>query len=242
MNYLIEKSIDGPIEYTNKKHYQNFLYHNANEHLGPDIWDVDSRLRKKQPFTELHGNEKGALHSYSIGSSNLADNLIDAHKKGVEPKQQVGYVHLPSLDAATHKFQLPKMTVFSGVKFDPRKLTQNSNGLFHSPANISSSIDPKVADEFSSTLGNSHILRIHVPEGHHGLYLGNDLNRSSMPAEHELLLPRGMFLKVNHNPTVFTHNSPAVTKHVWDAHIVPRGSDPREWKPPHIEHRDFKRG
>jgi hypothetical protein len=72
--------------------------------------------------------------------------------------------------------------------------------------------------------------------------VGNDLNRSSSPSEHELLLPRNMFLKVHPEPTMFTHNSPAVTHHVWDAHVVPREQEPRGWTPPQISHRDFTKG
>lgn len=230
------------MKYANKGHFTNFIYHNANEHLGREIWDVDKYLRSKQPWDKLHDNEKNALVKYSMGSSDVADELINAHKSKLEPKGMIGNMHLASLDAATHKFELPKMTTFSGVKFHPGELTKNSNGVFHSPALISSSIDPDVANMFSKTLGESHILRIHVPEGHHGLYFGNDLNRSSMPSEHELLLPRGAYFKVNPTPTSFTHNSPTVTKHLWDAHIVPKGRDPRQWEPPAIKHRDFTKG
>jgi len=236
------KSTPTPIQYTAKKHYTNFLYHNANDHIGKEIWDVDKKLREHHPFGQLHANERGALQSYSIGSSALSDELLQSHKANREPKQKVGYVHLPSLDNATTKFTVPKMTVFSGVKFDPGATTKHSNGIMYSPSFISSSIDPSVADEFAATTGNAHIMRIHLHEGHPGLYLGNDLNRSAMPSEHELLLPRGIHFKINPTPTVFSHNSPTATKHVWDAHVIPKGVDIHTWQPPKTPSRDFTKG
>lgn len=229
-----------PEVYTNKSHYTNFLWHNPNTNIGKETYHVDANLRKSQPLSSLSNDERMALVNYSAGSTGMNHHLETSAKEGKEPDPIHGRISLSHLDKAVSKFKLPKMTIFSGVAGNPN--SKAKEGILKKHSLISTSIDPKVAHDFSAPSGDKHILRIHVPEGHPGFYFGNDINRSSKPEEHELLLPRNTTLKIHPKPTLFTHGSPDSTKHVWDAHIVPHGENPDTWQPPKIETPKFYRG
>ena len=70
----------------------------------------------------------------------------------------------------------------------------------------------------------THVLRIHLPKGHHGLYIGK---MSKHRGEKEFLLPRHTRLRISSKPQI-TAIHPTLkghTVHVWDAHVVRSNKD-----------------
>ena len=95
----------------------------------------------------------------------------------------------------------------------------------HLPAFTSTSIDPTVAEDFSTeTPGkHKHILKIHIPKGsEHGRFVGHV---SRFELEHEFLLNKGRNLKIHPKPEHFVTSRKdegmlkPVHYFVWHAHI-----------------------
>lgn len=112
---------------------------------------------------------------------------------------------IDKLDKITAAHKTPHdLTLFSKTRHDPR-VKKNSEGIFHHPAFISTSLDNKVAmglkwneqrDKHGIT--HHHIMEIKVPKGHRGLYIGS---RSHYKTQREFLLPRGLNLKYHNTNT-----------------------------------------
>ena len=111
------------------------------------------------------------------------------------------------LDSALQQHKTPhKLTVYSGVQYDPRK-KMGADKIVHHPAYLSGSLNKQTAldfgkGEYKAEIPGSNIkhhikqvLNIHVPKGHPGAYVEP---YTSTRDEHEFILPRGMNLKYSH--------------------------------------------
>jgi hypothetical protein len=180
---------------------------------------VDKILKKHYYYTEK--NHKEAIRDYqrSFISKNINHALWEKHKN---PNLKYTYNETTKkLDSAIHEFKTPhKLAVYSGTVHDPREL-KNSEGIVHHPAYLSTSIKKDVAEGFSDDhkneeKGEAHILKIHVPKGHPGVYV--PATESGLNYEREFILPRGTNLKhikttkedIGNNSKRFTHHMKVV--------------------------------
>lgn len=180
------------------------------------------------------------IFKYSEGSWVLNDHLWDSYKNKTEPKSRMGGIDIKGLDDALSETQLHKpLYVYSGVKRNPGLLAaMHPKRRIFLPAYTSTSIQPRTALSFAGSIkrgtegeeswsneqeGERHILRIHVPSGNNGYYLGT---KSNFDNEKEFLLPRDTTIHVEENPQTFVHKNPSggpLSKRlvsVWNARVL----------------------
>lgn len=179
---------------------------------------------------------------YTSGSKTLNRELYNQHinDPDSEPDRHIGTHDVHGLDAALkHKTTDRPLTVFSGVKWHPgHAAQQNSQRKVFLPAYTSTSLRPHVAVDFAEAMErgtsneydsweshhgpDNHMLKIHVPKGHHGSYVGDS---SKYKEEKEFLLPRRTTLKIDPHPEVQHYRHDMGGKngrvHIWNAHVVP---------------------
>jgi len=101
------------------------------------------------------------------------------------------------------------LTVYSGTKIDPRE-HMDQDKIVHHPAFLSTSLSSNIAGRFAGrnarleqpNIQHEHMLKIHVPEGHSGIYVGSDTFpyqdsdfHENAKEEKEFILPRGIKLR-----------------------------------------------
>jgi hypothetical protein len=211
--------------------HQDKMDDHANPHIGSNTHEVQSELETRHDMSKLEPNERAALGHYSSSSFYLNRDLHDARAEGRGPspehKEQTEH-----LDSALKKQKLPyPLTVHHGSYADiGKEAAKTSSREVHIPSYTSTSIKPSVATRFANLhhdpqTGKSvtHVLRIHLPKGHHGIYLGT---RSSFSNEHEFLMPRNTRLRIAEHPEIHPHRHDKDTQvHVWDAHPVEHHED-----------------
>jgi hypothetical protein len=214
------------------KYHYNRMDNSANHHIGSDVGEVQSELETRHDMNHLSDAEKNRVHEYSDSSWHLNRELYNAHKEGRrhDPEHDNSVTHI---DSALKRHKLPyPLKTFSGTHFDVgEEAAKTPSREIHLPAYTSTSIKPSVARGFAQDTKErtpagkkiQHILRFHLPKGHHGLYLGT---RSNFTNEHEFLLPRNTRIKVGEHPEIHPHPYDRNTEiHVWDAHPVDHHSD-----------------
>lgn len=221
-----------------------------------NIKDIESELDAHYPRKYLEDNrdERNAINNYTSGSRSLNMALIKHANRdwsGPHPFETTSNSWAKSLDNIMDSHKLPRnLTVYSGTGFDPDEFAKNHpDREIHLPAYTSTAIDPQWGAEFSKPIAhittdgktipsddahdlgkhsikqtNSHILKIKLPEGHPGYYVGS---KGSLANEKELLLPRGMILRIPKKPTIYRETRPnydirkhpdhVYHYHVWDA-------------------------
>lgn len=130
-----------------------------------------------------------ALSMYTGTQMQINDRLLK--NTILEPHQSI----LANLDSALNKVKTPEsLVVYTGTDNNHSKVLRDHE-IVHHPAYLSTSIDKTIATSFAKAkLGD--VIKIHVPEGHPGLYA---MNMSSYPHEREFVLPRNMKLKIDHS-------------------------------------------
>lgn len=244
-----------PLNLSVKENTENttnsFLNSIENSHLHPEnkydskkesLEHIERILQDRHPHSSLRPKEAQHIYDYTGGESqDFNRHLIDQYKNGstdIDPRYQEMHKHIIS---AIKRHNLPKMTTFCGVGFNPRNLgkptADGGHIAFHIPAITSTSPDQDIAYRFAGSDSQEdndkdikHILRIHVPGGHKGYYIGNSDVKSENPYEQELLLLPKTY-KVRSTPTIF-HDGSGGQTHVWEAHPVPALEDVDTWKPP----------
>lgn len=235
------------------KNLQDFLQKNHNTHIGKNFNDVHTILHHMQDSymgkpQKLEEHELNAVRSYTEESSTLNNGLLK-YSGNKERAQEYHRdrkdndhpeINIDHLDSALSKHTLPKMVVHSGVNFHPQKVTDKTSGVMKSSAYLSTTTNPEDARFFARPIYHNeeefhrHILNIHVPQGHNGLYVGNRSMGSKMTHsdENEVLLPRGLKMKVKPEPVhSFVDEKTRDRFHVWEAHIIPHGEDPHTFDP-----------
>jgi hypothetical protein len=115
--------------------------------------------------------------------------------------------NIVSLDEALHVHSTPHdFVVFSGIDPEHAKNIISNDRVQH-PAYLSTSLAPHVAASFAkfkpdekSNGIEGHILKIHVPKGHPGAFVGH---MDATLGEHELILPRGTILNIHRDKTLY---------------------------------------
>jgi hypothetical protein len=176
------------------------------------------------------------VHEYTSASGSFNRHLIDRH---IDPKNTPRNEYHEDRAKALHNVinahEAPHdFTVHSGLGFDPARHV-NANNEIHSPAFLSTSLNPNVAYNFTKTIdtetghpsykGEQHILRVKIPKGsHHGVYVnGNSrFGRSDGEkgtGEMEFLMKPGKF-KINPTPQKYKGYGDQVVN-MWDAEYHP---------------------
>ena len=152
------------------------------------------------------------VREYTGGWSKATNNHLWEKHKGEEPGESADEYYgskIKTLDSALAKHGAPKkLTVYSGIKYDPRTRMDEKRIVQH-PAYLSTSISKGMAKGFGYSRNESsplsatyHVLKIKVPKGHPGAYVDHF---SKNDGEHEFILPRGMKLRYLHTQT---HKNP----------------------------------
>lgn len=254
-------STDQEKEQSNQNYF-DWLNLSENTHLHANIPDltgfgatnhIEQKMQEQHPVSGVSTSEMGHLRDYTLSSKGINRDLIKNHING-NPGPSEHYQEMyQKIMSIIERHTLPHIKTFSGISFNPSKLgmeTADGHYVVDMPAFTSSSIDKHTANSFATSSdedeenrGVRHMLRIHVPKGHRGFYIGNDQEKSENAFEHELLLPAGLRLKIRKRPQIhFTKRysgnpndpfNPDVGQlHIWDAFIVPHGEDPHTWEPP----------
>ena len=205
----------------------------ANPHIGRDSSEVQDELETRHAMHHLSAPERDKVSEYSDSSWHLNRELYKAHTEGRrhDPDYDQNVHHL---DSALKRHKLPyPLKTFSGTHFDVgAEASKTPSREIHLPAYTSTSIKPSVARGFAQDQKETnpatgrriqHMIRFHLPKGHHGLYLGT---RSNFTNEHEFLLPRNTRVKIGEHPEIHPHPYDRGTEvHVWDAHPVDHHSE-----------------
>jgi hypothetical protein len=176
-----------------------------------DIIGQHKRTKAMHMIMHFHYNYENATHRAGIHNYNdshqsklMNGYLWEKHKdpEGF-PHNETTETNIRKLDSAIHEFKTPhKLAVYSGTKHDPREL-KNSEGIVHHPAYLSTSIDESVGNRFAGynaskdnqNIAHEHVLKIHVPKGHPGVYVPSKGSNAFYDTEKEFILPRGTNLK-----------------------------------------------
>lgn len=225
-----------------------FDQHNKNVNDGQGLDSLHEDLKKH--YHEDLSNHPDSNHvvDYTKGSGELNRALLRSHKSGASEIEPVdnGYSYTSEktamslndrrngIDKAITATPAPKdFDTFSGIGFDPRRI-MDENNVIHSPAYLSSSIDPRIAHSFSQEMdpktGESprdfgsevekHILRIPVKQYQtNGAYVDSISNfgtKDGQLGEREFLHPRGQKYKIDPTPKTLTSKYGGPT-HIWTA-------------------------
>ncbi len=233
---FLEESPPKPIvgyTYHTGPNYHNFPGHSKEETMDSHYEMIDHYDDK------VHHSHWRPLHDYTDHSFALNSHLWDMKER--PPNSHKG--RIKKLDEILGTYKSPKaMTVYTGLKKHPHDYIEgNESRVYHHPGYLSTSINPNVAKGFAgehlerdeggnfSHVTHKHMLEIHVPEGHHGVYVAQ---HSASKGEAEFLMQRGQKLKIHPTPHTITHIDPSVEfggkklpetvnhLHIWKAEIV----------------------
>lgn len=123
-------------------------------------------------------NDNRTIKKYTNGETGMNSELIESGQVAEGNWQHGHYQGMK--DIFKHKLDLDHDAhVYSGIGFDPTKHFKEHDGVFHSPAFISTSLNPHVALGIgSSNYGmDSHVLHFQLPKGYSkGAYFGGNGN------------------------------------------------------------------
>jgi hypothetical protein len=216
-----------------------FLEHN--DHIGQTSDEVQDKLHAAHPFPRDVPHQM--IKNYTNDSENLNRHLYNTHLMGREHLPSMGGIIIKHLDAAIHSHKIPDhishLSVFSGTKFHPGDEAKKTGGKLFLPAYTSTTIHPSTGFSFAREYErgtmrtfegdgehgpDSHVLHIHVPKGHPGVFVGKHSNHDK---EKEFLLPRRTQLEVDPKPTIIEHQHmeldgpPKIGRiHVWHARAL----------------------
>lgn len=161
---------------------------------------IQSLLPPPNPFAEMDAEELEALDRYTLGGHKNTNAYLRNTRKKLDLRARAV---IEGLDMAMEKAAVPAdVTVYRGVNstdilkgnpgdFDSLEeyLDSMVGAQFRDPGFVSTSVDPGVADAFSSDT----VMEIRVPKGTKGFYMEPITN---VPGEEELLLDRGYEFKI----------------------------------------------
>lgn len=223
-----------------------FNYYNNNANDGKGIDSLDNELTSHyHDHLESHP-DLDHVYQYTKGSGTLNRALIRAHQEGSGDElpglgREMGERYTKrkeGIDRVLSSKPAPKdFDTFSGLGFDPRRY-MDENGVMHSPAYLSSSINPQIAHSFATTIssetgqqldydeplnkGERHILRIPVNQFQtNGAYVNSISNfgpkySGGGAGEQEFLHKRGQKFKIDPTPQTLTGYDGAKV-HIWSA-------------------------
>lgn len=197
---------------------------------------------EKEAHLEKHykidKEDKKPISNYSLQSYDLNQSLIhkhlhpDDHWHAADHERMHGPL-VSAMDKTLSKHKTPEdMHVYTGAGFSPERFKEKDHKpdqhiKVHLPAYTSTSLHQSQAEVFAKKdpvehkgeySDHQHMLKIHVPKGSGGLYLGS---RSQFPQEKEFVLPRDSKVHVHPKPDI--HQPLGVGKKpiaIWHAHLV----------------------
>lgn len=152
-------------------------------------------------YDNYDDSSRDTLRDYTIGSHNLNSFLFKRQNSSFKPTESQNKVYgekINFMDDALKRHKTPhKLTVYSGMKYDPRTAIDKNNVVLH-PSYLSTSLDKHQALDFANSgdykgdNSHRHIMKINVPKGHPGAYVEHLTHNEG---EKEFILPRGTKLK-----------------------------------------------
>lgn len=170
-----------PIAFTDKDAALTHARH-IRKQSGKKLDEADRKLSGH--YKETQYKYEAPLTMYGKSSTSLNHSLL----AGEKPSDQA----LKLDHALNHRATPDDMVVYSGISSNHAAKVV-ANDVVHHPSFLSTSLDLNTAATFSHSQGSNHILKIHVPQGHRGAYIG-EMN-SNNAHEREFLLPRGLKLR-----------------------------------------------
>jgi hypothetical protein len=209
---------------------------NSDTHDNNSLSAIRDKLKKHHDFSNpdvLSEKERSHVEDYTDDSSKLNSALVRSARDNSEIPSKY-HRQIDHLDSALDRNRLPtSLHVYSGMGGGRVKSVKSAaGGKLSIPAYTSTSTSKTMATHFAPYTQEEgengqrefhrHVLHVELPQGHPGLFIGND---STAGNEHEFLLPRDTKLHIHPEPTkVVAHNesSPGVpyVTHVWHAHPV----------------------
>jgi hypothetical protein len=177
-----------PIEFSNVQAASKFMHNRWKQH-DRNMMDVHDKLMAH--YRHTHDRYEGVLSTYGRGSSSLNYHLMSS--KDV-PEQAIKLDH-----ALTHQSTPDGLVLYSGISNEHAAKVRASD-VVHHPAFLSTSLRMSTAQMFSQSQGSRDILKIHLPAGHRGAYIGDLSGKNSH--EKEFLLPRGLKLRFHRDKTL----------------------------------------
>lgn len=211
-------------------------------HGTPNSDDVHEKLNQDSDSFKKH-DKHGAMSDYTKGSKHINKYLIDkasgkkhdyvhhygdgaSDKKYKTEMHKKVQEHIKNLDHALKSSKLKHdVHVYHGLKgWHPGEEAAKNGGKIHLPGYTSTSISKRQAHSFSHADGNGtkHMLHIHLKKGQRAKYLGDN---SGFSHEKEMLLPRGITLKIHPRHTVLNGDGKDAEGrhshkiHVWHATV-----------------------
>lgn len=157
--------------------------------------NLHNELSGKFDYSERQGD---ALGNYVASSKSLNLNLL--HGKELNMSHHATMKHLEDVfsENKAHK----DLIVYSGTNNDHANKLRIHDIVEH-PSYLSTSIDPSKAAAFARDKGGD-MIKIHVPAGHPAAYVGHI---SEHPGERELILPKGLKLKIHEDKRLYHNGS-----------------------------------
>lgn len=150
--------------------------------------------------SDFNDKEKEEIKNYGRSSFGLNATLIGRHHFNEPVTEKIHDHHIPTLDKITNKPIGRKLTVFSGLGFDPTK-RMDSKGRVFLPSYTSSSLTKETADYFAGMQKKAgerfkHVLKLHLNPENRGAYTAPHTGTSF---EREMLLPRNSTIHITHS-------------------------------------------
>lgn len=152
-----------------------------------------ARDKDLQKVSEEH---RYSYQSYSGDNFRHVNDFILGKNVGSEHIEEAVQTKI-GLDAIMEKARVPtNLTVYRGVQSSfADKVNLSPGSIIHNPTFTSTSLSKSIVNGFADkgSNGTRTVLRINVPKGTRGLYIGR---KSHVSNEKELLLDRGSVLRV----------------------------------------------
>ena len=144
------------------------------------------------------GQQEFHLNNYTHGSKSLNEALL--HNKQLNMSQHSMVKHLEDI---FREMKTPKdLIVYTGTnQFHANKI--RAHEIVEHPSYISASICPAKAASFAKSNGGD-IIKIHLPKNYPSAYVGHI---SQHPGEREIILPKGLNLKIHNDKKMYHHDS-----------------------------------
>ncbi len=199
------------------------IYHgDQNSSIFESEDNLHNELSSSTKFTPKQLKE---IREFANSSFPVNASLIGHHHVGQTATGNVHGISLPTMDSITKRKVGRKLTIHSGMGFDPRPLV-NKDGLLHLPAYTSTSISKESAINFANkkeAKEKGHVLSLELNKEDKGVYLGDN----AFPHEKEFLLPRNTTIKIHRSEE---HPDGTVTHHGTIQHNVKEEDIERDTK------------
>lgn len=207
------------------------------EHLNPHIGQTPDEVEKHlHDHYDVKSNPDWEhIRKYTAQSEPYNTYLFRHHAEHNDPYHPLSQHKdmIEGMDRALSRHQLHiPLKVISGLKKNPGLQMGENKRLYH-PGFLSTSINPRIANNFSvklkknsndpgnyNTPGEDHHLVIHLQPGQHGAYVGK---HSEFDSEKELIMPRRSIFQIQDHevhPIQNLYTGEPNHLHYWHATVV----------------------